>query len=156
MLVFQSLFKKSVATIIAKRNLNCSSAVFLYHTCPGFILDNTFLVLHLQELPRSFLFWDPFDQSQPATIGRHFPAAIYCHPKERKHGITLKKVNVSLSKLSIILIPMVFVDIWIEKDTPINFTRGKVKAQMLSEYRDNTEIMNGWSTGILLYLGGPT
>lgn len=33
----------SAATIIAKRNLSCSSAVSLYHSCLGFILDMTFM-----------------------------------------------------------------------------------------------------------------
>lgn len=143
-LIFQNFFK-SVATIIAKRNLSWRSAVYLHHTCLGSILD----VLSCppssgaaQQLP----FLEPIWPKPTCYSWKTFSSSYLLPPKwkgSRPHIVNLKKVNVSLSKLSIICVPMVFVNIWIEKATSINFPRGKVKAQTLSEHQRNTEFRNG-------------
>lgn len=127
--------QKSVATRTDKENWNCFliSAVSLHHAYLCCIWDNVFPIL--QELLRSFLSWDPFDQSQRVTVGRHFQHL--CTGTQRKEKLAsccrLDEVDVCRNKLSNICIPTVIVDIW-RINLPLFFSRGSFKAQMLLEY----------------------
>lgn len=136
--------QKSVATRTDKENWNCFliSAVSLHHAYLCCIWDNVFPIL--QELLRSFLSWDPFDQSQRVTVGRHFQHL--CTGTQRKEKLAsccrLDEVDVCRNKLSNICIPTVIVDIW-RINLPLFFPEEVLKLRCY---------LNTQGIGIFLYI----